>query len=259
MDDPLVFWSVLILVAFVPSILYMAWIRNTEKHSREPWGMLLKVFVYGAILSVVFAVVLEIILSSLFHQNIERVYEFLGENPTIPMLVVVCVIAPFVEELTKALGVLRVKKRRMIVEIENGIVYGAAAGLGFAATENLMYESMAYFSDGAQAWMATAVLRSFSSALLHATASSLLGLGIARSVMGLGSWFPYYLGAVGIHAAFNFAASFGTLYEDRLGEGAYIIGIAAALMLAVVGILTMREKIRSLDRGRRSRVRRFHR
>jgi RsiW-degrading membrane proteinase PrsW (M82 family) len=249
--------AILIAVAFVPSIVYLVWIRNAERFSREPLGRLLKVFVYGAVLSVLIAIVFELLLMGLFDRNLERVYQFLGENPSLEILVLACVVAPLVEEASKGLSAGRA--RSAMTELENGIVYGAAAGLGFAATENLMYESMAYFSDGAQAWMATAVLRSFSSALLHATASSLLGLGIARSVMGLGSWFPYYLGAVGIHAAFNFAASFGTLYEDRLGEGAYIIGIAAALMLAVVGILTMREKIRSLDRGRRSRVRRFHR
>lgn len=253
MDDRVVFWSVLILVAFVPSILYMVWIRNAEKHSREPWGMLLKVFAYGAILSVIFAVVLEILLASLFDQNIERVYEFLGENPTIPMLVVVCVIAPFVEELTKAMGVFRVKKRRMIVEIENGIVYGAAAGLGFAATENLLYESAAYLSDGVEAFVATAVLRSLSSALLHATASAMVGLGIARSALQGKSWFPYYLGAVTLHGGFNFAASFGVVYYDSLGDSAYLIGLMAAFTIVIIGVGVMRGKIRQLDRRHGSR------
>lgn len=251
MDDSLVFWSVLLLVAFVPSVLYMVWIRNTEKHSREPYGMLLKVFAYGAVLSVLIAVVLEIILASLFDQNIERVYEYLGENPSIPMLVLACVIAPFAEELTKALAVLRVKKRRMLVELENGIVYGAAAGLGFAATENLLYESTAYLTDGVQAFVATAVLRSLSSALLHATASSLVGLGIARSALQGKSWLPYYLGAVVLHGGFNFAASFGTIYYDTLGDSAYLIGLMAAFAIVIIGVGVMRGKIRELDRRHR--------
>lgn len=250
MDDSLVFWSVLILVAFVPSFLYMVWIRNTEKHSREPYGMLLKVFAYGAVLSVLFAIILEIILSSLFGQNIERVYEFLGENPTIPMLVLACVIAPFIEEITKAMGILRARKKRMIVELENGIVYGAAAGLGFAATENLLYESTAYLTDGVQAFIATAVLRSLSSALLHATSSSLVGLGIARSSLQGKSWLPYYLGAVAMHSGFNFAASFGIIYYDTLGDSAYLIGLGAAFTIVVIGVSVMRNKIKQLDRRR---------
>lgn len=254
MDDLLVFLSVLVLVAFVPSVLYMVWIRNTEKHSREPYGMLLRVFAYGAVLSVLIAIVLEIILAGLFDQNIERVYEYLGEHPSIPMLVLACVIAPFAEELTKALAVLRAKKRRMLVELENGIVYGAAAGLGFAATENLLYESTAYLTDGVEAFIATAVLRSLSSALLHATASALVGLGIARSALQGKSWLPYYLGAVVLHGGFNFAASFGSVYYDTFGDSAYLIGLVAAFIIVIVGVGVMRGKIRDLDRrhGRRS-------
>lgn len=253
MDDPLVFWSVLLLVAFVPCFLYLVWIRNTEKHSREPYGMLLRVFAYGAVLSVLFAIALELMLSFLFDQNIERVYEFLGENPSIPMLVLACVIAPFVEEFTKALGILRVRKKRMLIELENGIVYGAAAGLGFAATENLLYESTAYLTDGVEAFIATAVLRSLSSALLHATSSSLVGLGIARSALQRRSWLPYYLGAVALHGGFNFAASFGTVYYDSLGDSAYLIGLLAAFAIVIIGVGVMRGKIRELDRrhGRR--------
>ena len=248
MDDELLFWTALILVAFVPSLLYLVWIRNTEKHSREPYGTLLKVFAYGAIMSVLIAVVLEVILVALFDQNIERVYEFLGENPSIPVLVVVCVIAPVVEEFTKALGVFRVRRRKMLIEIENGIVYGAAAGLGFAATENLLYESTAFLTDGVQAWVDTAVLRSLSSALLHATTSALVGLGIARSALQGKSWMPYYLGAVVLHGGFNFAASFGTIYYDSLGESAYLIGLVAAFAIVVIGVVVMRGKIRQLDR-----------
>ncbi len=250
MDDPVVFWSILFLVAFVPSLLYMVWMRNAEKHSREPYGTLLKVFAYGAVLSVLFAVVLEVVLQGLFHQNIERVYEYLGEHPTLPMLVLVCVIAPFVEEMTKALGIFRARKKRLITELENGIVYGAAAGLGFAATENLLYESTAYLTDGVQAFIAIAIMRSLSSALLHATASSLVGLGIARSALQGKSWVPYYLGAVAMHSGFNFAASFGIIYYDSLGDSAYLIGLVAAFSIALVGIGVMRGKLRRLDRRR---------
>lgn len=251
MDDEVVFWSALILVAFAPSLLYLVWIRNTEKHSREPYGTLIKVFAYGAVLSVLMAVLFELILIALFDQNIERVYEFLGENPSVPTLVVACVIAPVVEELTKALGVLRVKRRGMLMEIENGIVYGAAAGLGFAATENLLYESTAYLTDGVEAWAATAVLRSLSSALLHATASSLVGLGIARNALQGKSWMPYYLGAVVMHGGFNFAASFGVVYYDTLGDSAYLIGLVAAFTMVIIGVGVMRGKIRQLDRRHR--------
>jgi RsiW-degrading membrane proteinase PrsW (M82 family) len=253
LDDAVLFWLTLILVAFLPSVIYLIWIRNTEKYSREPYGMLLKLFLFGAVLSVVIAIILEVVLASLFNENIERVYEYLGEHPSIPMLILVCVIAPFVEEITKALGVFRARKKGMIRELENGIVYGAAVGLGFAATENLLYESTAYLTDGVGAWIATSIVRSLSSALLHATSSSVVGLGIARSAMQGRSWLPYYFVAVAMHSAFNFAASFGVLYSDSLGDAAYLIGLTAAFALAIFGVKVMRAKIRYLDRRHRWR------
>ncbi|HUV61305.1 MAG TPA: PrsW family intramembrane metalloprotease [Thermoplasmata archaeon] len=251
MADWLLMAAVIVLVAFVPSILYLVWIRNTERYSREPYGRLLLIFFYGAIVSVIIAIAFELVLTLAFSQNIERVYEYLGENPSIPVIVLACVIAPFVEEAAKGLGIRRA--RRLMTELENGIIYGAAVGLGFAATENLLYESAALAEGGAQAFIATAVIRSISSALLHATSSSLLGLGIARKVLGKGGWFPYYLGAVAMHSAFNFMASFGVLYEDRFGDVAFMIGLGAALAIVFIGISLMRNKIRVLDGGRRRR------
>lgn len=251
MVDWIVSVLVIALVAFIPSIVYLVWIRNTERYSKEPYGRLLKIFAYGAVFSVILALVFELLLVSLFDQNIERIYQFFGEDPNLTTLVLACIIAPFVEELTKAFGVFRARK--LMHELENGMVYGAAAGLGFAATENLLYEGAAYLTDGAEAWIATAVVRSLSSALLHAAASSFVGLGIARSAMGKGGWFPYYLGGVLMHGAFNFFASFGVLYEGDFGESAYLFGLLAAFTIAILGIGATRSKIRSLDRGRRSR------
>ena len=248
MADWLLMAVVIILVAFVPCLIYLIWIRNTERFSREPYKRLISVFMFGAIVSVLVAIVFELVLTIVFNENIERVYEYFGENPTVPVLILVCVIAPFVEEAAKGLGILRARKR--LVELENGIIYGAAVGLGFAATENLLYETAALAEGGAQAFVATAVIRSISSALLHATASSVLGLGIARKRLRVGGWTIYYLVAVVMHSMFNFTASFGVLYEDRFGEIAHMIGLVAALAIVFTGISLMRGKIRRLDRRR---------
>jgi RsiW-degrading membrane proteinase PrsW (M82 family) len=236
---------ILLAAAFVPSLVYLIWIRNTEKYGREPYSRLLRIFSYGAVISVVLAVMIEAVLMMLLKVNFQRVTDVLGHNPSLESLLLAVVIAPFAEELTKSIGVLR--NRRFISELEDGIVFGAAAGLGFAATENLLYESSAYFSGGAQAFIATAVIRSLSSALLHAGSTSVVGLGIARSVRQKKSWLPYYLAGVLMHGVFNLAASFGSLSESQLGPSAYLIGLAAAFTIAVVGISMVRAKIRELD------------
>lgn len=238
---------VILVAAFAPSLIYLVWMRNTERFQREPYGRLLRVFfIGGAMISVVVAIVLESLLLDLMNQNVERVYQLFGENPNMTTLVLACVIAPLVEELAKSYGVFRV--RRFMQEVEDGIVYGAAAGLGFAATENLFYESDAFLTNGAEAFIATAIVRTLSSALLHASASSVMGLGIARGALEGRSWLPYYFGAVVMHSLFNLAASLGPLFEADFGESAYLFGLAAAFMIAIGGIKTVRAKVRMLER-----------
>lgn len=235
------------LAAFVPSLVYLVWIRNTERYAREPYFRLIWVFIIGASLSIVLAIVAELFLMTLFDENVERVYQLFGENPNLGTLVLACVIAPLVEEFAKAMGVFSVRRR--FSEIEDGIVYGAAAGLGFAATENLIYEGNAYFTYGTEVFIATAVIRSLSSALLHASASSVFGLGIARKAFQGKGWLPYYLGAVLMHSLFNLFASFGDMFADELGDGASLIGLAAAFAIALTGIRAVRAKIRALERS----------
>jgi hypothetical protein len=41
------------------------------------------------------------------------------------------------------------------------------------------------------------------------------------------------------------------LYEDEIGQIAYSIGLIVAIVIAFLGISTMRSKIRELDTGRR--------
>jgi protease PrsW len=240
---------ILLLAAFVPSVIYLVWIRNTERFNREPYRRLISVFAIGATVSVGLAIFAEYFLMRLLDQNIERVYQVLGNNPNLGSLILACVIAPLVEEFAKALGVFRV--RRFITEIEDGIVYGAAAGLGFAATENLLYEGSALSTYGVNVFIASVVVRSLSSALLHASASSIFGLGIARSSLQGKGWMLYYLGAVLMHSIFNLFASFGELYQGQLGESANLIGLTAAFVLAISGISIARSKIRHLDRAQR--------
>lgn len=234
---------VLLLAAFIPSFIYLVWIRNTERFAPEPYGRLLRIFTYGAIVSIVIAIVAELIATKVFNANIERFYDIFGKNPNLTSLALAIVIAPLIEELTKSLGVFRV--RRFMSDIEDGMIYGAAAGLGFAATENLLYEGSAFFTGGTGAFIQTAVVRSLSSALLHASASAVVGLGIARSFREGKSWLPYYFGGVLMHASFNLFASFGDIYSTQ--AGAALIGLMAAFIIAIGGISIVRSKIRTLD------------
>jgi RsiW-degrading membrane proteinase PrsW (M82 family) len=241
---------VLFLLAMVPPILYVVWIRNTERFQREPWKSVFWLFAWG----MVFAILIAVILESLFvgvGEALQREYVRLGdalrESPNLRIILLAVVIAPVMEEFAKGLGVYSV--RRQISEEEDGLVYGSAAGLGFAATENLFYGLYAFALGGFVTSLAVIAVRSFSSALLHASASSVFGLGVARRQIFQARVLPYYIMAVAMHAAFNFLASFDALFRDAYGEWASLFGFVAAILFALSATALVRGTIRRRDQA----------
>ena len=230
-------------VAFLPSLAFLMWIRSTDRISRERWSPLLRTFFFGAIFAVVIALALEMAATAFMTHALVREYELLTDDPTLLSFLLVVVIAPVFEELAKASGVARA--RGAMGRAQSGLVFGAAAGLGFAATENLLYESSALFEGGVQSFILVATIRSLSSALMHASATAVSGYGIGRGVFEKRSWIPFYLLAVIMHSSFNLFASFGMIFEEELGPWASTIGLVAAFMLVVISVKAVRSKIRS--------------
>ncbi|MBI2076929.1 MAG: PrsW family intramembrane metalloprotease [Euryarchaeota archaeon] len=219
--------------AFLPPIVFIAYIRNQEKTRREPWSTIVGVFVFGAVVSILIALALE----SVLHTE-EREYQLLDGGFRLTSLVVlVVIIAPVVEEFAKGLALRGARKN--IVEEEDGIVYGAAAGFGFSATENLFYELAALEQSGQASLIATAIVRTFTGCFLHATASGILGYGVGkmyRHRRGIAEALPYYAVAVLLHAAFNLIAVTGV--------------VLAAGFTVIIAFLAMRytvNRIRTLD------------
>lgn len=216
-----------------------------------------KAFVWGAVVSILVGIIVSLILNAVVTETVrfmQHVYvklaEILERGPDFGLLILVIFIAPVAEELAKGLGVLRVRSH--INEMEDGIVYGASAGLGFAATENLLYGAVAYVTEGLSASLALIAVRSFSSALLHASSTSAFGYGVARSRLspqhkGL---LPFYVLAVFMHGSFNFFASFGELFAGRYGDPAVLIGFVAAVSLALLAVGLARSAIRRQERER---------
>jgi RsiW-degrading membrane proteinase PrsW (M82 family) len=240
--------SVLIAAAFLPPLLWMALLRNTERYGREPVARVVQAFLWGAVVGVLVAVVLSLLVILFLLPQIGPAYEFLAQRGfSDPVaLVTVCVVAPFVEEFAKALGVLRV--RRFINEPEDGLVYGGSAGLGFAATENVLY-GLVLLAESLEASLVLVAIRSVSSALLHATATGSTGYGIGRAKVWGGSVVPWFLLAVLLHGAFNFLASIGEQLSATYGEATAVIGLVAAVAFGVLGFALIRRKIREKDAG----------
>lgn len=233
----------LALFSFLPPAIFAAWFRNTERFGREPWGLIASTFVWGALFAVLIGAILSVVLLLLF-QAVPPIGEFLGRRVQDPTTILLALaIAPIAEEFAKGYGVWR--RRRVIREPEDGLIYGATSGLGFSATENLLYGITALVTLGLEASIVTIAIRSISSSLLHASATSLTGYGIARRVLWgpRYSFLPWYFAAVAMHSAFNGLASLGTFLTDQYGDVGALLILVAAVLFALITISFVRGKI----------------
>jgi protease PrsW len=222
-------WStlgILVGLAFLPPLAFLVWVRNHEKDGREPLRAVLGLFAFGGTAGIVIALALIL----LFDYS-------LGVTPGGLTLLSLVVLAPIFEELAKAMGL--GLARRRITELEDGIVYGAAIGLGFGATESLLYGLQALSDSGAEHAAVTIGFRVLSSVLLHAGSTALIGYGYSRMVLrrqGILSLLPYYGAAVLQHAIYN-----------ALVGPQYLAGFAAAVAMVLVVTGLLRREIRRLD------------
>jgi len=235
---------ILVLVSFVPAIVYVIWIRRSERYEVEPWRQIAKVFLWGTIVAVIVSIILSTLVVYVLEETIQRQYDFLRPESTLGILLLFSVVAPTVEEFAKGMGVYTV--RESITEAEDGMVYGAASGLGFAATENVLYGLAAYLMIADfRASIILILVRSISSSLLHASASAVMGYGVGRSLLfRRAGVLPYYLMAVFMHGVFNYLAAFEIIYQDPT---AVLYGFSLAILFAIAAFSLVRYGIRAKD------------
>ena len=145
------------MLAIAPAALLLKYILLREKYKREPKQLIAITFLLGA-LGIIPATIIELLLGS--------------GNILITTFVSIAV----VEEGMKYLAV-RVKayNSSSFNEAMDGIVYGVAAGLGFATVENIFY----VLGFGT---ISTALVRAFLSVPSHAAYGGIMGfyLGMAK-------------------------------------------------------------------------------
>ncbi len=145
-------------------------------------------------------------------------------NPVIAIL-----LAPLIQQIFALLGVFFVIHRRKLDNLVDGAVYGFAIGLGYTITENVMYALALPAGD-----LATLLLRSFSSSLVYATASGIVGVVVTQF------YFRHPIGRVaillgGLVAAVGYTALFSLLVTGRVG-GDYAPAIYGIGGLTLVGL-----------------------
>jgi RsiW-degrading membrane proteinase PrsW (M82 family) len=239
-----------LLAAIGPPMLYIFWVRSKELCDRNQLRSLLAAFVVGGTFSLGVAFLIESALVTLLFGSeglLTRPFWNLDpQDPSFQLIVLACIMAPLVEEMTKAWGVLLFRGR--LAELKNGLVYGAAVGLGFAAVENVLYEASA-ITIGLDVFVGTAILRALTSTMLHASATSITGFGISRSIVlrqkgEKKSWLPYYGLAVILHGSFNLLAIMGEVSGSQF---LYILGLGLAVVLVASTFDRILKKVADLD------------
>jgi RsiW-degrading membrane proteinase PrsW (M82 family) len=232
-----------IVAAVIPTLFFVTLVYWVDRYEKEPLWLLSATFLWGAVPSIVAALLLNALLTAppatLF-------------GPRVGQMVGVTLIAPIVEESLKGLAVLGILLlwRHEIDSLLDGIIYGAMVGFGFAMVENVFYFMSTYAEGGQQAWELTVFLRAIVFGLNHALYSSMIGLGVAvsrlsgRPVVKLMAPIAGWLAAVLIHSVHNLSASLGGLALLVTLSNAWG-GVLLVLIIIVWALLQERRWIRS--------------
>jgi len=156
----------------VPMVVYALVLWWFDRYEKEPWGLLLAAFGWGAVPAVLFSLLAQLILKWPISSFV---------RPEASSLVQAAVVAPLTEELFKgsALVLLFVFFRDEIDSAIDGILYGGLVGFGFAAVENTLYLGGMLMEAGFGGLAVLVPLRAFVFGLNHAMFTGLFGLGIA--------------------------------------------------------------------------------
>ncbi len=191
--------------ALLPVPLYVALALWLDRHEPEPRHLLLEAFVWGMLVASIISLVMNAAAIAYLQMS-------LGLSDTTVRRTGQILASPVFEELSKgaALFVLFHRERDEFDNIMDGAVYAAMIGLGFAATENILYYGHALANDRLGFVFA---LRGLASPFAHPLFTAMTGLGFGwareatsrrqgalRVLYGLGA-------AIALHALWNAAGA----------------------------------------------------
>jgi RsiW-degrading membrane proteinase PrsW (M82 family) len=194
--------------ATLPVPIYIMLLLWIDRYESEPLWMLTTAFVWGAMVAVFIAFILNTINGAIVTAATNSVQ--IGENFG------AVISAPIVEESSKAfiLLVLFLWKRDEFDGIVDGIVYAGMVGLGFAMTENILYYGRAV-QGGPESLTFTFILRGMAAPFSHPLFTSMTGIGLGWSRQSNNGFVKVVMPVAGfmlaifLHATWNGTATYG--------------------------------------------------
>lgn len=164
-------------LAFIPAFFFSWFLYWLDRYEKEPRWLLLMAFFWGGFIAIIGALIVSIIFQVGFAVVLqdETLVDIAGGSIT----------APLVEEFWKGLAVMAIffMFRKEFDSILDGIIYGGIAGLGFAATENVLYFLGQYDAEGWGGMFANFALRVGVFAWGHPFYTAFTGIGFAVARM----------------------------------------------------------------------------
>ena len=123
-----------IFLGIVPMSLYAFVIWRIDRWEREPFHLIIAAFLWGAVPSIIFAIIAQNILGFPAEPS-TRETTLIGE------LIQASIVAPITEEIAKGFGLALIFLifRREIDSVLDGLIYGSMIGFGFSAIEDVLY------------------------------------------------------------------------------------------------------------------------
>src|ERR1051325_398591 len=196
------------ICAMLPVPIYIMLLLWIDRYESEPLWMLATSFLWGALVAVFIALILNTINGAIVAAATNSAQ--IGENFG------AVISAPIVEESAKAfiLFVLFLWKKDEFDGIVDGIVYAGMVGLGFAMTENILYYGRAA-QGGAGALTFIFILRGMAAPFSHPLFTSMTGIGLGWSRQSNNGFVKIFMPVVGfmlailLHATWNGTATYG--------------------------------------------------
>jgi RsiW-degrading membrane proteinase PrsW (M82 family) len=226
-----------LVVAFVPALLYVLFFRLLDVYEKEPLWFITCAFAWGAIPAVMLAGVAEIIGSIVVSSGVSA-------DPGSAQGIGAAVLAPLFEEGAKALflAAFFFAFRRQIDSPLDGLVVGATIGLGFAASENVLYLLSGYGDGGLGGFVFIAIVRIVFLGFGHALFTGVTGLGFSYARLGKGVWKVLgpilgLIGGMALHATWNGSLVLGQPLVVFAMHWLLVIG-----MIVLVGFVLANER-----------------
>jgi RsiW-degrading membrane proteinase PrsW (M82 family) len=223
---PFLLAALLATACTVPYAVLVSWV---DRHEPEPFLLLASAFSWGAVGSIG----LSLIGNMVGHTS----FVALTDDPTLGASLTAVFVAPFVEESTKALGLvtLYVLARHEFDNVVDGVLYGAMVGLGFAWVENV-HDYLQVSEHGVEAMFGLAWVRGELHGIAgHATFTGLTGAGFGLLRVGRTGVLRWGAPVVGLglamlsHGVWNAFAP--RLIADMGAMASVLVGVPMAVAL----------------------------